>query len=195
MRTCAKLGLPLEWMSNVPRFDADAIIIATPAHTHYALAKQALFEGRHVLIEKPMTMNVKEAEELVELALRKGVTGFVDHTHLYSPAFRELKAKTNGALTATFTAGGPCKTAPRWDWGSHGVAMGLDLGVPCELQISAQRSHVVFTVCSRDGVLVYDDPPTDPTPLEVLLTEFIGALGSPQIDGLKMGLNVARVLQ
>ncbi len=48
------------WRSNV-----DAVVIATPVHTHFKLAKEALLHGKHVLVEKPLTTNVTEAEELV----------------------------------------------------------------------------------------------------------------------------------
>src|ERR1700722_279738 len=49
--------------------DIDAVIIATPVFTHYALAKKALEHGKHVLIEKPMTASVAEADELINLAI------------------------------------------------------------------------------------------------------------------------------
>ncbi len=50
------------------RSDVDGVIIATPVRTHYRLAKEALLHGKHVLVEKPLTANVAEAEELVALA-------------------------------------------------------------------------------------------------------------------------------
>src|SRR3990172_1327099 len=46
----------------------DAVAIATPVSTHYALAKQALAAGKHVLVEKPLTSKVSEAEDLIEMA-------------------------------------------------------------------------------------------------------------------------------
>ena len=46
----------------------DAVSIATPPSTHYALVKQALEAGKHVLVEKPLATNVADAESLVELA-------------------------------------------------------------------------------------------------------------------------------
>jgi predicted dehydrogenase len=51
----------------------DAVIIATPARTHYALAKRALEAGKHVFVEKPLTMDVGQAEEVVALADRRRV--------------------------------------------------------------------------------------------------------------------------
>lgn len=69
----------------------DAIAIATPVSTHYRLAKKALESGKHVWIEKPMTDNVEQAEELVELAEKKNRTLIVDHTFVYTGAVRKIK--------------------------------------------------------------------------------------------------------
>jgi predicted dehydrogenase len=69
----------------------DAVVIATPVWTHFAFAKQALEAGKHVLVEKPLTSSVAEAEQLVELADRKGLTLMVDHTFIYTGAVRKIK--------------------------------------------------------------------------------------------------------
>lgn len=69
----------------------DAIVIATPVGTHYKFAKEALEAGKNVLIEKPLTSSVREAEELLELADRKNLTLMVDHTFIYTGAVRKMK--------------------------------------------------------------------------------------------------------
>lgn len=69
----------------------DAVVIATPVFAHYTLAKKALENGKHVLVEKPMTASVQEAEELIELAEKKGLLLMVDHTFLYTGAVRKIK--------------------------------------------------------------------------------------------------------
>src|SRR3712207_5197019 len=56
----------------------DAVIIATPVFTHFTLAKKALEEGKHVLLEKPMTSSVEEAEILINMAEQKNVLLMVD---------------------------------------------------------------------------------------------------------------------
>ncbi|MEJ0082987.1 MAG: Gfo/Idh/MocA family oxidoreductase [Puia sp.] len=71
--------------------DVDAIVIATPVHTHFELAKRSLLQGKHVLIEKPMTSSVREADELIELAAKKGLTLMADHTFLYTGAVQKMK--------------------------------------------------------------------------------------------------------
>lgn len=69
----------------------DALVIATPVSTHFPLAKRALSEGKHVLLEKPMTSSVKEAEILMNLAAQKGALLMVDHTFLYTGAVQKMK--------------------------------------------------------------------------------------------------------
>jgi predicted dehydrogenase len=67
------------------------VAIATPVRTHYKLIKEALNAGKHVLIEKPLTANTTEAEELVELAHKKNLILFVDHTFIYTGAVKKIK--------------------------------------------------------------------------------------------------------
>ena len=69
----------------------DVVAIATPVHTHFALAKKALEAGKHVLVEKPMTTSPADAQELVDLAERKGLILMVDHTFVYTGAVRRIK--------------------------------------------------------------------------------------------------------
>jgi predicted dehydrogenase len=71
--------------------DIDAVVIATPVSTHFNLAQKALSEGKHVLIEKPMTSSVEEAEILINLAEQKGVLLMVDHTFLYTGAVQKMR--------------------------------------------------------------------------------------------------------
>lgn len=71
--------------------EIDAVVIATPVFTHFDLAKRALLKGKHVLIEKPMTSTVAEADELIELASKRGLTLMADHTFLYTGAVQKMK--------------------------------------------------------------------------------------------------------
>jgi predicted dehydrogenase len=72
-----------------------AIVIATPVATHFPIARQALQAGKHVLIEKPLTACVREAEELIDLAAANGLTLMVDHTFVYTGAVRKIKEIVN----------------------------------------------------------------------------------------------------
>jgi predicted dehydrogenase len=71
--------------------DVDAVAIATPIFTHYELAKRALQAGKHVLVEKPLTPSVAEAEELAQLAAAQKRVLMVDHTFVYTGAARKIR--------------------------------------------------------------------------------------------------------
>ncbi len=71
--------------------DLQVIAVATPVHTHYKLANEILSAGKHLLIEKPLAASVKEAEKLVNLAQKKNLMLFVDHTFIYTGAVRKMK--------------------------------------------------------------------------------------------------------
>lgn len=69
----------------------DAVSIVTPSHTHYALAKEFMEAGKDVLVEKPMTMDSKEAEKLVKIANDTNQILMVGHIFRHHPAVKELK--------------------------------------------------------------------------------------------------------
>jgi predicted dehydrogenase len=69
----------------------DAVVIATPVPTHYALAKQALQAGKHVFVEKPPAMRAAEMDELVQLAADGDRVLMPGHLLLYHPAVLKLK--------------------------------------------------------------------------------------------------------
>jgi predicted dehydrogenase len=78
--------------SLLARNDVDAVAIATPVHTHAPLGLAALRAGKHVLLEKPLAASVAQAEELVTEARQRGLVLMTDHTFIFSPAVRKLKA-------------------------------------------------------------------------------------------------------
>ena len=68
-----------------------AVIIATPIKTHYELAKKALLADKDVFVEKPITDNIKQAQELVRMARNKKRVLFVGHIFSYHPVLAKLK--------------------------------------------------------------------------------------------------------
>jgi predicted dehydrogenase len=64
----------------------DAVIVVTPASTHFAVGKQVIAAGKHVLMEKPLTVDPAEADELVRLAKEAGVRLMTGFTFLFVPA-------------------------------------------------------------------------------------------------------------
>jgi predicted dehydrogenase len=93
----ASLKLNQPWIQtttnpeDIFRSDIDGVVIATPVQTHYKLAREALLHGKHVLVEKPLTANVQEAEELVALAHEQKCILMAGHTFEYSPGVNELR--------------------------------------------------------------------------------------------------------
>jgi predicted dehydrogenase len=86
-------AIPTETVDDVFRNpEVDAVAIATPVNTHTPLALAALKAGKHVLVEKPLAANTRDAERIVATAKELGRTLMVDHTYVYSPAVRRIKA-------------------------------------------------------------------------------------------------------
>ncbi|HWC25028.1 MAG TPA: Gfo/Idh/MocA family oxidoreductase [Solirubrobacteraceae bacterium] len=74
----------------------DAVIVATPPNTHYALCKRTLQAGKHVLVEKPMARSSAEACELKAMAEHRGLVIMPGHTFLYSPAVNKVRELIHG---------------------------------------------------------------------------------------------------
>lgn len=73
----------------------DGVIIATPPNTHYEIAIKAIKSGKHVFIEKPLTLNIDEANSIVYEANKRNLIVFVGHIFLYSPEIIKLKEIIN----------------------------------------------------------------------------------------------------
>ena len=71
--------------------EIDAIVIATPVSTHYDLALKALESNKHILVEKPLTNNIEQAQILGKKANDKNKILMIDHTYLYTPAIQKIK--------------------------------------------------------------------------------------------------------
>ena len=74
------------WLSQV-----DAVIIAVPTDLHYSIAKECLLAGKHVLLEKPLTKNIAQAQELFDLAQQYNCALHVGHVERFNGAVQELK--------------------------------------------------------------------------------------------------------
>lgn len=108
------------------------VAIATPAITHYALIKDALQQGCHVLTEKPLTLDPTECRELCQLAEQHDLILMVDHTYLFHPAVERgktvVQAGKLGDLRygyATRTHLGPVRqdVDALWDLAIHDIAI------------------------------------------------------------------------
>jgi UDP-2-acetamido-3-amino-2,3-dideoxy-glucuronate N-acetyltransferase len=77
------------------RKDIDGVVIATPAETHYTIAREALLADKHVYVEKPLVLDEREGEELIGLAHDRKRVLMVGHLLQYHPAFVLLKELTS----------------------------------------------------------------------------------------------------
>jgi predicted dehydrogenase len=114
----------------------EAVVIASWASKHYEQARSALEAGKHVLVEKPMTLSAAEAEELVQAARRAGRCLMVGHLLLYHPAVVKMKELVTsgevGELFYLYSQRLNLGTVRRdenalWSFGPHDVAVALHL--------------------------------------------------------------------
>jgi predicted dehydrogenase len=80
-----------EWEKALNDPEVDAVVIATPAATHFDLVRKALGAGKHVFVEKPLATSTAEADVLVALATSAGKVLMAGHTFLYNAAVRHAK--------------------------------------------------------------------------------------------------------
>ncbi|HLP49414.1 MAG TPA: Gfo/Idh/MocA family oxidoreductase [Chitinophagales bacterium] len=73
--------------------NCDAIDIVSPTITHFAIAKEAIKQGKHIFVEKPLSSTVKEAKELVQLVDEARVKAMVGHVERFNPAILALDKK------------------------------------------------------------------------------------------------------
>lgn len=71
--------------------EVTAVIIATPAGSHFTLAKEALLAGKHIFVEKPLATKASEVDELGVLAAARKLVVMVGHTFIYNAAVRYVK--------------------------------------------------------------------------------------------------------
>jgi len=87
--------LALDYRAVLSNPECDAVAIATAPETHFKIAQEAFLQRKHVLIEKPITFNVKEAQELIAISENAGRILMVGHTFEYNPAVIKAKEYIN----------------------------------------------------------------------------------------------------
>lgn len=134
----------------------EAVCIATPIASHYAIARAALIAGKHVWVEKPLCTNVDEAQELVDLAARHRRVLVVDHTMLFSAAARAMRGLLHGRdfgrrMLYDAVRAGPGwalrEQSVLWDLASHDLAI-MDF-LLSEAPIGAEASAVMDAATGR----------------------------------------------
>ena len=84
-------AVPSYSFDDVLKSDCDGVVIAAPAAQHFELTQKALSAGKHVFVEKPLSLKVEEAKKLCDLSLQVNKKLMVGHLLQYHPAFLELK--------------------------------------------------------------------------------------------------------
>lgn len=122
------------WRDVAEADDLDGVIIAAPPKMHAEITRTAISASNPVIVEKPLTLDLVEAETLLSEAEQHGAIVLVDHIYLYHPAYRALKkfGSDLGPVQAIHgVAGdwGPFRgdVSILWDRGSHDVAMCIDI--------------------------------------------------------------------
>jgi predicted dehydrogenase len=144
------------------------VLIGTPSPTHYQLAKQALLAGKDVFVEKPMTLNSADAEELVQLARDNQRVLMTGHLLLFQPAVRWIKEFLDAGKLGTLYSlhqermdlgrAQPVENV-LWALGVHDIAVLLYLVGAHPARIRASGHHVL-TPGVEDDVYVHMEFPS-----------------------------------
>ncbi|WP_424098265.1 Gfo/Idh/MocA family protein [Moorena producens] len=127
-----EVRLATDWESIRDLPTIEAVVIATPAVTHYTLIKDALQQGKHVLAEKPLTLDVAECLELCHLAQENQRQLMVDHTYLFHPAVKRAQEVVNSGCLGDLRYGYAARTNlgpvrqdvdSLWDLAIHDIAI------------------------------------------------------------------------
>lgn len=123
------LSTQVEEVASRP--DVDAAVVCTPATLHYAATRPFLMAGKHVLVEKPLTRTVADAEELIALAEAKSATLMVGHTFIFNAGIQKVKEYNQAGqgrvyyVYARRTNLGPIRRDVNalWDLAPHDIAI------------------------------------------------------------------------
>jgi predicted dehydrogenase len=112
--------------------EIDAVVVATPASTHFDIARAALEAGKQVLCEKPLALTTGQCEKLIEIADGEARVLFVGHTFIYNPGVRAAQQLVRDGMLgrvrhcdATWAAPGPVRddVDAVWDLAPHPLSI------------------------------------------------------------------------
>jgi len=146
-----KYQLTDDWRVVVNSSNIDGIIIAVPPKMHYEIASEAIKNGKPTIVEKPLTLSSREANNLFALSVENRVNVRVNHVYLYHPMYRFLKKyikNFNNLKSICSISGnyGPFREniSSLWDWAPHDIAMCLDILGEMPIKINAKLSKQIF---------------------------------------------------
>jgi len=139
----SEIQLTKRYQDIVSNKNIDAVVIATPAETHYQIATDSLKSGKHVLLEKPMALKKADARRLYKFADKKKLILMVDHTYLYAPEIRVAKQTIDSGIIGNIRLIEATRVGPGqykydcdviWDFAPHDISiLYYLLGIPREL--------------------------------------------------------------
>lgn len=160
--------------------EVDAVVVATPASTHAKVVGECLHAGKHVLVEKPFTVDVASSKHLMRLAVDSGLVLSIGFTFLHDQGFGELlrlvRQNAVGPIRRIFarrTAEGPARTdvSAVWDLAAHDIAILLAIGAAPHTVLASGRASTAggvvdtcFLTCELEDAVVahihvsWDDP-------------------------------------
>lgn len=142
--------------------DIDAVVVATPTGSHYALVKAALEAGKDVLCEKPLAQTSAQCRELADLAAKRGRILMVGHVFLYNSGVLHLKTDLDRGelgrvyyMDAVRTNLGPVRkdVGAIYDLASHDISIFNFLLGAQPLEVSATGNSVLQTGIEDVGFL------------------------------------------
>ena len=152
-----------DWESILKHPNLDGIIVATPPHTHYEITKGCLIMGINVLVEKPLTLDLNEAINLKNLAIKSKTLLMTEFTQVFNQKFQKLKnslsfiGKLNSVITEAGNFGPYRKHTPvLWDWGSHELSILLSLinSKPKFIKANLLMIKLMLMVTNRVGIYI-----------------------------------------
>jgi len=129
---CDKPQYSRHWTDIIHNPRIDAVVISTPAFTHYKIVLSALKSGKHVFVEKPLALKVSEAIQLCDLASKAKKVLLVGHVYLFNPSMIKLKEYIDQNqfgkihyIHSTRTGLGPVRSDANalWDLATHDIAI------------------------------------------------------------------------
>ncbi len=159
------------WQEILENRWVDAVVIATPAASHFEIAHKLLCAGKHLLVEKPLTTTVEHGEKLIQAAEEYSRILMVGHTFLFNPGIHKVKELMTSPdfgkvyyLHATRTNMGPIRPDVNalWDLAAHDVAIFNELlnGQPITVSaigskvLGSDREDVVFATLTYPGATI-----------------------------------------
>jgi len=200
----------------------DGVLVVTPPSSHIEIASYALSKDIPTMIEKPLSLSIKEAEILKQYT----APILVNHIHLFSDSYQYIKQNIKN-ITSIKSVGHGCNSHNDcpilWDYGPHDIAMVLDLAqqypksihcsevlgfsglfdIKLEFEGFTSDSSIGQSTFKNRSIVVnnynntYYNTVTKEEPLTNALRVFIGAINgnSDYRLGLELSLNVMRVLE